>query len=175
MKKIIRNCSLTEYNNCLGIKEIDSALNEIGIPEDTRGILLDGEIYLCISPDQKKAMFMFAPRKKDTTVDIVEIKTSKYVTNIEIAASQFLSAYKIENPFGLSPKTHLPTMSFLKEITSYMSITANSDDEIAKTLKTCKECWRQNGTLKSIKGDPFSYEFKNGFVNIRGSAVGNFF
>lgn len=175
MEKIIRNCSLTEYNNCLGEEEINDVINEIGLPDNLNGMLIGGGVCLFITPDQKKAVFVFAPRKKDMTVDIVEIKTSKYVTNIEIAASQFLSQYRIQNPFGYYPRTHMPTTSFLRGIASYMSVVADPDEEIAKTLDMCKKCWEENGTLESIHGDPFSYEFKNGFVNIRGSAVGNFF
>ena len=176
MEKIKRNRSLTEYNNCLGEEEISKVLKEeCKLPEEIEVYEIEGGITFTITPDENKAVIMFAPRKKDHTVDIVRIQKSKYVTDIQIAVSQFLSQYKIKNPFGLRPRNHMPTTSFLKGIASYMSVVADSDEDIIKTLEICKETSKKQGILKSKHGKPFSYEFINGFVNVRGSARGNFF
>lgn len=174
METIKRNRSLTEFNNCLG-DEVSKALDQCQLPEKVDFYDFNNGICLAVAPDESEAVFIFAPRQKDQTMDIVRIQKSEYVTDIQIAVSQFLTQYKTQNPYGLSPRNRMPADSFLKGIASYMAVVANSDEEISKTLELCKKQCDKNVVLESVQGNPFSYEFNNGFVNIGGSARGNFF
>lgn len=175
MEIIKRNSSLTEYNNCIGEDEINDVLIKNNVYDGLWSCIeVGGGIIVLINEDNTKSLVSFAPREKDNTVDIVSIELSKYVTNISRAVAQFLGDYNIPNPFGLKNKRVMKLDRFLDNLSSYMSIAGNTDEEIEESLAGQKLASENEWEVKAIVGD-FGFEHFKGKVRINGGAVRSYF
>lgn len=174
MEIIKRNCSLIEYNNCIGFEEAEQVLDQYNVDEDWYVYRVEGGVSIFIDQDLTKSLITFLPREKDNTVDVVSISLSKYVSNIYKAVSQFLTQYHIQNPFGLKNKKTLKLPNFLEDLGSYMSVVCESDEEIEETLEFHKKASKNNCSLRAKVGN-FGYDHINGKVKIYGAAINHFF
>ena len=129
-----------------------------------------------IMPDEEKvALISFAPGQTEGWV-FVKLSSSKHITDLKKAVSQYLSFYKVKNPFGLKNKDRMKLNYFIAQLSSYMALCGNTDKEIEDTITLVLSLAEKGGgTLESIKGPKFSYEISKANVRVSGIAKHSFF